>query len=114
MIMIKEKRMWDYLEVMEMCVAEKLYTCGNDQEYTKMLRFVSHAEPTNENMVWVADDILKHSDTERNIEEMMFLLNKRCVNTFYTITDPEDLDDFICKDYEEFDAMEKMLDSIKE
>ena len=57
-----EQAHWSAADIRDMCVINGYYTCGDNEEYRKMLRFVSENPAGLENMLLVADDIFKHSD----------------------------------------------------
>ena len=73
------------------CIKHQFYTRGDCKAYEKMLDYVSnHFDRVTTNIVArVAEDIINHTDMGRldtedmDIESMMFLLDKECINRFY-------------------------------
>lgn len=55
------KRSWSMYNVRKFCIQNNLYTCGDNEQYSTMLRFVEDNEPTAENIKLVAIDIAAHS-----------------------------------------------------
>ena len=85
---IKTKRMWNSMDVRDMCISHRLYTCGDARAYSKMLEKVAELDRTPKSLYHIADDILEHSDPELagdDVTGIMFLLEKEVVNTFYEV-----------------------------
>lgn len=82
---ITEEKIWSLRSVREVCISYNLYTMGDCEEYGNMLNFVEDNEFTLKNLYKVAEDICNHSP-EQTIENVMFLLNKDAVKTFYHIS----------------------------
>lgn len=80
-------RIWNADSVRSLCIKYSLYTHGNGRSYNEMLNFVGKTEPTVENVYLVAKDINEHSNDERPIESIMFLLEKDAVDTLYDIVE---------------------------
>lgn len=55
------KRSWSMSNVRKFCIQNNLYTCGDNEQYSTLLRFVEDNEPTAENIKLVATDIAAHS-----------------------------------------------------
>ncbi len=53
---------WTSYDVMNWCIENKMYTCGDCRQYDRMLDFVRNNEPTARNVELVAIDIISHSD----------------------------------------------------
>lgn len=86
MTVIKETRNWNSNSVRAMCIKHELYTRGDNEAYSKMLNYVdAHKEPTLEDMVNVAGDIIAHSDYEGEIADMMFNLGNEAIISFYDV-----------------------------
>ena len=92
---IRQVARWTASDIRSMCVRQNLYTMGDCEAYDKMLSFVRDTNPTMENMVVVANDILEHSDVEKRcrmygvdesgvFENILFEIGK-CVTHFYEL-----------------------------
>lgn len=85
--MLVEKVLWIRVNVYKMCVKHKLYTQGDCLQYSRMLDFVRDhdVDPTLDDMIIVARDILDHSDEgSYELEEMLCLLsNETMIRTYY-------------------------------
>ena len=79
----KERRLYAD-DVMNFCRKKELYTCGNCSEYGKMLDMRNKDNITDNQLFKIAYDILLHSDTERDIENIMFELSE-ISHTFYNV-----------------------------
>lgn len=89
---IHEEKVWSLNKVRLMCINHNYYTCGDNEDYSKMLNFVSTHQPTKMNIYKVAKDIVKHSDLEgygqsetENIEGVMFDISAEAVSTHYQV-----------------------------
>lgn len=83
-----EFRHWSSSRVRDFCVSHNWYTCGDCQEYTELLNFVSNNDPSPDNLYTVARDIYTHSDFQEEefpLETMMYLLTRDCVSFTYEI-----------------------------
>ena len=81
---IEMKRMWRASDVRTICIKENMYTCGDCDEYSNMLSFVSDHEPTIENLYTVAADIVDHSKYQ-TISNVMFILENEVVMKTFTL-----------------------------
>lgn len=81
---ITVKRFWNARNVKEVCIDNKLYTCGDNESYNAMLNRVDECSPTTENLYLIAVDIAKHS-TFRGIESIMYMLENGAVKTYFSI-----------------------------
>ena len=88
---LKSERKWDADSVRGMCIRENFYTKGTNEEYSEMLDYVDNNEPTEENLFWVAVDIKNHTADEQTITNIMYILEKDVVRTFYTIDGRDDI-----------------------
>lgn len=79
----KERRLYSD-DVMNLCRVKELYTCGNCSEYGKMLDMCNKDNITDNQLFKIAYDILLHSDTERDIENIMFELSE-ISHTFFEV-----------------------------
>lgn len=52
-------------KVRSICIANEYYTCGDTQDYSRMLNTVSDGEFTDSVLKQVAMDIYNHSDIEK-------------------------------------------------
>lgn len=66
------------------CIKHDLYTCGTCRDYDWMLNFADTQDYSLETLYEIAEDICKHSE-DQTIENVMFLLRKDAVDTFYTV-----------------------------
>ena len=85
---IKTTKTWSSWDVRNMCVRENFYTCGNNEDYSKMLDYVNeHKNPEDMDIYIVAKDILKHTDENlcQTMENIMFILANDVVKYFYNI-----------------------------
>lgn len=78
---------WD--DVRALCISKRFYTRGTSEDYTKLSQLVNYWDDnekdiTTQMLQVVAQDILEHSDTEYNLEALMFELQRNCVRRFYT------------------------------
>lgn len=86
MTKIREIREWSSNSVRAMCIKHEFYARGDNEAYSKMLNYVNaHREPTLEDMVNVASDIIAHSDYEGEIADMMFNLGNEAITAFYDV-----------------------------
>ena len=89
---IEARKEWSMRKVRQMCVNHRYYTCGDCEDYDRMLMFVINNEPTTENIYKVAKDIVEHSDMDKYdcdklelIEAVMFDIDRECATTHYEI-----------------------------
>lgn len=66
------------------CIKHNLYTCGTCRDYDRMLNIADTQDFSLETLYEIAEDICKHSE-DQTIENVMFLLRKDAVDTFYTL-----------------------------
>ena len=56
---------WSFDKVRRMCIDNDFYICGDNEDYSKMLTYVTnHEEPDEDDLLTVASDILRHSDED--------------------------------------------------
>lgn len=85
---ITSTRTWDAMDMIDMCVKNNLYTCGNRMDYDKMLDYVGqHENPEDMDIYLVASDILQHTDEsmEHTIETIMYLVANQVIRYLYDI-----------------------------
>nr|AHF24063.1 hypothetical protein [uncultured bacterium Contig643] len=81
---IEETSKMDSDDVRSCCIRNELYTCGTVSEYNAMLNMVRDEEYSTKLLYRVARDIKEHSDNQ-TITNVMYLLRKEAVRTFYEI-----------------------------
>jgi|GEM_PF-863710 hypothetical protein len=70
-------------KVRQLCISQHWYTCGDSRAYGKMLDYVSeHEIKTEDSLLWVANDIINHSDpsqiSEDDLETVVWALLNKC------------------------------------
>ena len=83
-VTITRNRRWSATSVRKACIANHLYTCGDNEAYAKMLDLADSHEPTTKTMYRVAKDIAEHS-YEQTITNVMFILEKDAIITTFEI-----------------------------
>ncbi len=83
---IEINRTWNIDSVRNTCIKNSLYTQGTSEEYEHMLSWVKRLYPNTENLYFIANDIMNHSE-EQTITNIMFLLEREAVTTTYEIED---------------------------
>lgn len=79
----KEIREFKEDSIRAMCIRHNFYTCGNNEEYSALLKKES-LKPTTKVIAEIAVDIIRHSEVkDYPIESMMYLIANECVVTFY-------------------------------
>ena len=72
--------------VRSMCCECDLYSCGDNEQYDKMLRMVNALSDkqiiTGADLYPIALDILQHSDTEQDVASIMWGLGKKIVRIY--------------------------------
>lgn len=80
---MKEKRTISMYDVRKACITYDWYTCGDCEEYDKMLNYVNNIDvATLDEIETIATDIKEHSDTNYEIKDIMFVLVNECCITF--------------------------------
>ena len=76
---------WTTYDIRKMCIQNEFYTCGTNEQYSKLMKFVEIHEPTTEAIEWVAKDIIKHSAFEDDypVTSMMFHVVNECVKFLF-------------------------------
>lgn len=84
-------------DVRRLCVEQGYYTCGNNEEYNRMLEMSNSNKVTNRLIYRIADNIAMHSDFKmfqkkydditygELLQHIMYQVNKCCVETFELI-----------------------------
>lgn len=83
-VAITRNRRWGRDTVRNACIANHLYTEGDNEAYSKMLDMADRTEPTTKAMYLVAKDIQEHS-FEQTITNVMFILERDAVITTFEI-----------------------------
>lgn len=83
-VAITRNRRWGRETVRNACIANHLYTEGDNEAYSKMLDMAERTEPTTKAMYLVAKDIQEHS-FEQTITNVMFILEREAVITTFEI-----------------------------
>lgn len=90
---VEEIKEWHPESVRQCCIDNKWYTCGTNEEYSRMLDYVRDSKPILSNLFTVAKDIFDHSDWDDQlgyedeiIESIMFKLNEDTIFTSYWIS----------------------------
>ena len=79
----KEVRTVSWDEIRSLCMAKGWYTRGTCEQYSNLAGFVyDMEEATAEDLVYIASDILEHSDTKYDIEAILWELNRVCNTSF--------------------------------
>ena len=79
----KEVRTVSWDEIRSLCMAKEWYTRGTCEQYSNLAGYVFDLEEvTTEDLVYIASDILEHSDTEYDIEAILWELNRVCNTSF--------------------------------
>lgn len=83
---IVENSVFDTYDIRKMCIDRNLYTRGNSEDYSRMLKFAADADVTMENLFIIADDIAKHSNLKEygcgyreSVENFIYVLANECV-----------------------------------
>lgn len=78
----KEKREISKHDVLKACIEADWYTAGDVEEYNRMLDYVDDVEEaTTDELYVIAVDIKEHSETDYEIEDIMFVLANDCCST---------------------------------
>jgi hypothetical protein len=82
------------------------YTLGDNMAYGKLLEYVvkigfNDGHVTTENIVYVATDILAHSETDYTLESICFEIAAICRSHFTPVADDEQRVDFSKLSYSE-------------
>lgn len=80
----KEIRKIDANLLRQFCVAYKLYTCGNNEEYRHLLFDLAEDKENlkTDDIVEIAEDIKAHSDTDMKIEDICYYVAEMAITIF--------------------------------
>ena len=79
----KEVRTVSWDEVRSLCIAKGWYTRGNNEQYSALAGYIFDLEEvTTEDLVYIASDILEHSNTDYDLEAILWELNRACNTCF--------------------------------
>lgn len=81
---IKANRHWNVDSVRTACIRNRLYTCGDCEDYEHMFSWVRRLYPDTDNIYFIAQDIAKHSDRQ-TISNVMYILENEAVTTTFEI-----------------------------
>lgn len=81
---ITEEKIIRASSVRDCCIKNNLYTCGTCREYDAMLNMADDEDYSLNLLYKLAKDIVDKSE-DQTIENVMFLLNRDAVLTFYHI-----------------------------
>ena len=88
---VKTIRVWDADSIRDMCIRNNFYTCGSNEDYEKLMTYVTEHSPTTPAMFWVARDIFLHSkiEDERTAQErlgyILFCLELGAITTNFEV-----------------------------
>ena len=86
MAKIERGTRWDSSKVCDYCIERNLYTCGDTEDYRRMLDFVDEREnPSDLDLYKVARNILNHSCTTLDVSDIMTGLFKRTVEVWFEV-----------------------------
>ena len=83
---IIESRFWDMNDLRSACIRNDFYTCGNNEEYERLLLSIRKIEPSLENMQKVAEDILEHSEGQ-TLTNILWVLGNEVIRMSYRVYD---------------------------
>lgn len=82
---MKETRKLNSVKVREVCINQDWYTAGDNESYDNMFSFIRTLHNVStEDLQTVATDIKENSDTEHDIEDIMFVLANECCTSYFT------------------------------
>ena len=93
-------RLWDCDRMRNFCIRYGYYSSGDCEDYESMLEFVMKEEPTQENMFYVAYDIVTHTSTlledtdftlADHVAGLMFGIENEVVETVFHVQDFDNL-----------------------
>lgn len=67
---MKFKRTWNSQGIRDICIKNRYYLWGDNDEYAKLINFIRTHKPTDRNISVVAMNIYKHSDDDFALEEI--------------------------------------------
>jgi hypothetical protein len=94
---MRETRILYHSDVRTLCMKHNWYTLGDNMAYVKLLEYVvkigfNDGHVTTENIVYIATDILAHSETEYTLESICFEVATICRSHFTPVADDERVD----------------------
>jgi len=78
---MKERRTLCREDLRQLCIQKNWYTRGTNSEYEKLLE-LADCEISTATIVFIAEDILKHSETEYPLECICFEIARICYSYF--------------------------------
>jgi hypothetical protein len=83
---IKETRFLYSGDLRSLCIENNWYTHGTSEHYGKLLNKVDEIKNvTKDHIYYIANDIKVHSDTEQEVESIMFDIARICHSCFKLI-----------------------------
>lgn len=80
---MKETRKISMYNIRNECIKNNWYTKGDCDDYDNILTFANDLEnATTDDLETIATDIKTHSETDYEIESIMFVLANDCCTTF--------------------------------
>ena len=92
-------RVWNHETLRTMCINNDFYTCGDNEEYSKLFDYVDNHQPTTKSMYIAAKNIAAHSEAQdqnykEQIEHILFCIEREAIVTYFDFEElPEELDD---------------------
>ena len=81
---MKELRQISTIKIIRICIENDFYTDGDYEDYNNMLTFASSLKnATTDDLEKIASDIKKHSETDCEIEDIMFSLANDCCKIYF-------------------------------
>lgn len=90
---IKETRKMYQSDLINLCLKHHWYTLGDNEDYRNLLKLTDE-EITTQILLEMANDIKSHSNTELEVENIMFSLSELCFSIF-ELKEKEELDTII-------------------
>lgn len=82
-VTLVEKRYLEPSTLINLCIRRNWFTCGTNEQYEDLLRFVRGTEDmTTGSLYVVATRILDHSETDQDITSILYDLAEVCITTF--------------------------------
>lgn len=81
---VEVTRRWSAESVRKACIRHELYTAGTCEDYDRMLGWATRLTPSLENILAIAEDIMRHSE-DQTIEIVMGILENEAVTTSFIV-----------------------------
>lgn len=79
---------WTEETFVRTCIKHNFYNAGNNKDYSEIIDFINHTNPTKENIYKVAKNIFDNTESEKpgfTIEYIMFVLINEVAKRFIYI-----------------------------